>query len=167
MKIVILLFSVLLSGCVVSVKNQTQTYNLETVTTKEGISTYALLKDSIFIFDLEKETAIYSCLSFGKFFLMPSADSVKDEMLFFEDTILGLTRPFPVLGGWSGWNENVLNIIPNIQTRTLFVILDIRLDSDSKKKTRVVRTYEIDQFGRPIPKNQVFLKHGRKYIGDT
>lgn len=166
--IVFLHFLILFSGCVVVTveKNEDRdVFGLKTITTKEGIVVDVLTKDSTFMV-LPPQTAIYNTLQLGRYFLVPlNSDSLEEETLFFEDTILGVTRPFPYLGEWSGWNEDVLTIVPNLSTRTIYVILDIQKSLESKKKTRIVREYEADEYGRPIPIKQTEIPR-RKYIGN-
>lgn len=165
----LLSFSILfLSGCVVvkiEKKEDPDIFGLKTITTKEGIVVDVLIKDSTFM-TLPTQTAIYSTLQFGKYFLIPQrSDSMSQETLFFEDTLLGVTRPFPYLGEWAGWNENILKIIPNISTSTIYVILEMQKDLDSRRRIQVVRAYGIDQYGRPKPLKQTELPR-KKYIGD-
>lgn len=161
-------FFILFSSCVVVTveKNEDRdVFGLTTITTTEGMVVDVLMKDSTFMI-LPPQNAIYSTLRLGKYFLIPqNSDSMDQETLFFEDTILSLTRPFPYLGEWSGWNENILTIVPNVSTRTIYVIVEMQTNLDSKKKIRVVRVYDIDEYGRPIPVKQTEIPR-KKYIGD-
>lgn len=161
-------FFILFSGCLVvkvEENKDSDIFGLTTITTTEGMVVDVLMKDSTFMI-LPPQTAIYNTLQLGKYFLVPlNSDSLKEETLFFEDTVLYVTRPFPYLGEWSGWNEDVLMIVPNLSTRTIYVILDIQKSLESKKKTRVVREYEADEYGRPIPIKQTEIRR-RKYIGN-
>ncbi len=167
--ILFFLFCSIFCGCV-SVKinkEKTQTFELGTTTTYEGVTTYVLSRDSIPVI-FSKDMAIQTCLPLGNFFLLPSSpeDSTNEETLFFQDSVLGIIRPFPVLGGWSGWEENILYLYPNISSRMIYVVIDMKEDIHLKKKTRVVRSYWIDYNGKPDPLGQTKIKRGLIYKGD-
>lgn len=167
--ILFFIFCSVFYGCV-SVKinkEKTQTFEMGTVTTYEGVTTYVLSHDSVPVV-FSKDMAIQTCLSLGNFFLLPSSpiDSTNEEILFFQDSLLGMIRPFPVLGGWSGWEENMLYLYPNISSRMIYVVLDMKESMYEKKKIRVVRSYWIDYNGKPEPVEQTQIRRGLLYKGD-
>ena len=146
---------------IVPVEVSQYTYGVYKLPTGEIVNT--LLSESGPMRYIPYEHAIQRTLSLGKFIVRKSGDKKESHVLMYEDTCNNIVRSVIPKSGWSGYEEEIKSVF-NIGTN-LYVIVDMKVHIDDKKKKRYIRIYEVtDGVPRALRQNLAPKKSKGIYI---